>query len=113
VAGGRQDHTPVGLALGLKPVHIALSLLIAAIWGLNFTVIRFGLDEFTPFAFAAWRFILGALPVLFIPKPAASWKALAGMGAFLFGGQFVFLFFAMQAGLPPGLSSVLSSCRDR
>ena len=91
----------------MKPVHIALSLLIAAIWGLNFTVIRFGLDEFTPFAFAAWRFILGALPVLFIPKPAASWKALAGMGAFLFGGQFVFLFFAMQAGLPPGLSSVL------
>jgi O-acetylserine/cysteine efflux transporter len=91
----------------LKPVHIALSLLIAAIWGLNFTVIRFGLDEFTPFAFAAWRFILGALPVLFIPKPAASWKALAGMGAFLFAGQFVFLFFAMQAGLPPGLSSVL------
>jgi O-acetylserine/cysteine efflux transporter len=74
---------------------------------LNFTVIRFGLDQFTPFSFAAWRFVLGALPVLFIPRPAASWKALAGMGAFLFGGQFVFLFFAMQAGLPPGLSSVL------
>jgi O-acetylserine/cysteine efflux transporter len=91
----------------LKPVHIALSLLIAAIWGLNFTVIRFGLDEFTPFSFAAWRFIIGALPVLFIPRPAASWKALAGMGLFLFAGQFVFLFFAMQAGLPPGLSSVL------
>lgn len=91
----------------MKPVHIALSLLIAATWGLNFTVIRFGLDQFTPFSFAAWRFILGALPVLFIPKPAASWKALAGMGLFLFAGQFVFLFFAMQAGLPPGLSSVL------
>ena len=91
----------------MKPVHIALSLLIAAIWGLNFTVIRFGLDEFTPFSFAAFRFVLGALPVLFIPKPAASWKALAGMGTFLFAGQFVFLFFAMQAGLPPGLSSVL------
>ncbi|MBS0546807.1 MAG: EamA family transporter [Proteobacteria bacterium] len=91
----------------MRPVHIALSLLIAATWGLNFTVIRFGLDEFTPFSFAAWRFILGALPVLFIPRPAASWKALAGMGLFLFAGQFVFLFFAMQAGLPPGLSSVL------
>jgi O-acetylserine/cysteine efflux transporter len=91
----------------LKPVHIALSLLIAAIWGLNFTAIRFGLDTFTPFSFAAFRFVVGALPVLFIPRPAASWKALAGMGFFLFGGQFVFLFFAMQAGLPPGLSSVL------
>lgn len=91
----------------MKPVHIALSLLIAAIWGLNFTVIRFGLDAFTPFSFAAWRFIIGALPVLFVARPAASWKALAGMGLFLFAGQFVFLFFAMQAGLPPGLSSVL------
>ena len=91
----------------MKPVHIALSLLIAAIWGLNFTVIRFGLDEFTPFAFASFRFIIGALPVFFIARPAASWKALAGMGLFLFAGQFVFLFFAMQAGLPPGLSSVL------
>ena len=91
----------------MKPVHIALSLLIAAIWGLNFTVIRFGLDEFTPFSFAAWRFIIGALPVFFIARPPASWRVLAGMGLFLFAGQFVFLFFAMQAGLPPGLSSVL------
>lgn len=86
---------------------MALALLIAATWGLNFTVIRFGLDEFTPFAFAGWRFVLGALPVLFLPKPDVSWKVLGGVGIFLFGGQFVFLFFAMQAGLPPGLSSVL------
>jgi len=86
---------------------VAASLVIAAVWGLNFTVIRFGLDEFTPFAFAGWRFLLCALPVLFLPKPAISWKALSGIGLFLFTGQFVFLFLAMQAGLPPGLSSVL------
>jgi O-acetylserine/cysteine efflux transporter len=91
----------------LRPLHVAAALLIAATWGLNFTVIRFGLDEFTPFAFAGWRFLLGALPVLFLPRPAISWKTLAGVGFFLFTGQFVFLFFALQAGLPPGLSSVL------
>lgn len=91
----------------LKPLHIAASLLIAATWGLNFTVIRFGLDEFTPLAFSSWRFLLGALPVLVLPRPQISWKALAGTGIFLFAGQFVFLFFAMQAGLPPGLTSVL------
>jgi len=91
----------------LKPVHLAAALLIVAMWGLNFTVIRFGLDEFTPFAFATWRFVLGALPVLFVPKPAISWGTLAGIGGFMFTGQFVFLFFAMQAGLPPGLTSVL------
>ena len=88
-------------------MHIAAALLLAATWGLNFTAIRFGLDEMTPFAFASWRFVLGALPVLFLPRPAISWRALAGIGGFLFTGQFILLFFAMQAGLPPGLSSVL------
>lgn len=91
----------------MKPLHAAAALLIAVTWGLNFTVIRFGLDEFTPLCFAGWRFVLGALPVLFLPRPAVSWQVLAGVGVFLFAGQFVFLFFAMQAGLPPGLSSVL------
>jgi len=71
--------------------------------GTELHVIRFGLDEFTPFAFAAWRFILGALPVLFIPKPAASWKALAGMGAFLFGASSSFLL--RHAGRPAGRAS--------
>ena len=83
------------------------AMLIVAMWGLNFTVIRFGLDEFTPFTFATWRFVLSALPIVFIPKPAVSWATLAGIGGFMFGGQFVFLFFAMEAGLPPGLTSVL------
>ena len=77
-------------------------------WGLNFTVIRFGLDEFPPFAFATWRFVLCALPVLFVARPQnISWATMAGIGGFMFGGQFVFLFVAMQAGLPPGLTSVL------
>ena len=92
----------------MKPLHAAAALLIVAMWGLNFTVIRFGLDEFPPFAFATWRFVLCALPVLFVARPQnISWATMAGIGGFMFGGQFVFLFFAMQAGLPPGLTSVL------
>jgi O-acetylserine/cysteine efflux transporter len=91
----------------LKPQHLALAAVIVAVWGLNFTVIRFGLDQFTPLSFAAWRFVVGALPVLVLPRPAVSWKVMAGIGVFLFAGQFAFLFFAMVAGLPPGLSSVL------
>jgi O-acetylserine/cysteine efflux transporter len=91
----------------LTPLHGAAALLIAATWGLNFTAIRIGLDEFTPFAFATWRFVLGALPVLIVPRPAISWGTLAGIGGFMFTGQFIFLFFAMEVGLPPGLTSVL------
>ena len=40
-----------------------------------------------------------------------SWSVLAGIGGLMFGGQFVFLFFAMEAGLPPGLTSVLADRR--
>lgn len=83
------------------------ALLIVAMWGLNFTVIRFGLDEFTPFTFATWRFVLCALPAVFVSKPNVSWATLLGIGSFMFGGQFIFLFLAMEVGLPPGLTSVL------
>src|SRR6266404_6608291 len=105
--GRGYGHRGLGCEPRLKPLHVAAALLIAATWGLNFTVIRFGLDELTPFAFAGWRFVLGALPALVLPRPKVSWKVLLGMALFLFSGQFVLLFLAMQAGLPPGLSSVL------
>jgi O-acetylserine/cysteine efflux transporter len=88
-------------------LHVVAALLIAATWGLNFTVIRWGLDELRLFSFAGWRFVLAALPALVLPRPRISWKVLLGMAVFLFGGQFVLLFLAMQAGLPPGLASVL------
>src|SRR5215469_11008681 len=89
-----------GYELDLRPLHVAAALLIAATWGLNFTVIRFGLDEYPPFTFATWRFVIGALPALLLPRPAVPWKVLLGMATFLFTGQFVLLFVAMQAGLP-------------
>ncbi|HYC64235.1 MAG TPA: EamA family transporter, partial [Reyranellaceae bacterium] len=88
----------------MTPLHTAAALLIAAMWGFNFTAIRFGLDEMAPFAFATWRFVLCALPVLFVPRPAISWGALAGIGVFMLPGVFLILFFTMMAGLPPGLT---------
>lgn len=91
----------------MTPLHAAAALLIAAMWGFNFTAIRFGLDEMAPFSFAMWRFVLCALPALFVARPAVSWGALAGIGVFMLTGVFILLFFAMMAGLPPGLTSVL------
>ena len=74
---------------------VAVSTIAGFILGLttlrNFTVIRFGLDEFTPFAFATWRFLLGALPALFIPKPNVSWAALAGIGGALYAAGFAYI----------------------
>ena len=81
--------------------------MIALIWGGNFTVIRLGLDEFPPLLLAALRFALAALPVLVLPRPAASWRDLVLIGLLVFTGQFVFLFFGMVAGMPPGLASLV------
>ena len=110
IAAWQAPTRPPGRGCGcerLKPLHVFAALLIVAMWGLNFTVIRFGLDEFAPFTFVDLALPAGRAAGPVRPKPAISWGTLAGIGGFMFGGQFVFLFFAMQAGLPPGLTSVL------
>ena len=53
-------------------------MLIVAMWGLNFTVIRFGLDEFTPFTFATWRFVISALPIEEVEQLADEMRASPG-----------------------------------
>jgi O-acetylserine/cysteine efflux transporter len=47
-----------------------LAILITAIWGLNFSVIKIGLTSLDPFTLAGVRFLLCAFPlVFFIKKP--------------------------------------------
>src|SRR4051794_41943021 len=55
----------------MRPVHVALAVLVAAIWGLNFVVIEVGLDDFPPLLLSALRYALAALPLLFIGGVAA------------------------------------------
>ncbi|MBS9374201.1 EamA family transporter [Rhodococcus sp. B50] len=85
-----------------------LALTVVVLWGCNFLAIRVGLDHFPPFFFAGLRFAVIAVPVLmFVPRPAVPlrWLLLYGLG---FGfAQFAFLFWAMDAGLPTGLASLV------
>jgi O-acetylserine/cysteine efflux transporter len=88
--------------------HLLLALAVVAIWGTNFVVIRWGLDGLPPFLFAALRFLFSALPwLLFVPRPAVSWRVLAAVGLLLGPGQFGLLFFAMQGLISPGLASLV------
>lgn len=87
--------------------HTLLAILIALIWGANFSVVRLGLQEFPPLLLAALRFMLAALPVLFLPRPQVSWRDLALIGLLVFTGQFVFLFFGMHVGMPAGIASLV------
>ena len=86
--------------------HIALAVLVTAIWGFNFVVIRLGLGSVPPLLLAALRFVVAALPVLFLARPNVPPKRMIAIGMTLFVGQFAFLFPAMKLGMPPGLASV-------
>ncbi|WP_181274454.1 EamA family transporter [Brevibacterium oceani] len=88
--------------------HCLLAASVAVMWGLNFLAIDVSLDQFPPFLLAAIRFALLALPaLLFVPKPDVKFRWIIGYG-FGFGLlQFLFLYWAMAAGMPAGLASLV------
>ncbi len=85
-----------------------LAAVVAICWGLNFPAIHLSLEQFPPFFLVALRFSLIALPtVLLVRRPHAPWRwvLLYGLG---FGVlQFVFLYWAMDSGMPTGLASLV------
>lgn len=84
------------------------SLLVVLIWGLNFSVIKFGLDELPPIMFSGLRFLIVAIPaVFFIPFPKTSVWNVIGVGVFLGVLKFSFLFVAMKSDASAGISSLL------
>ncbi|MFE5724366.1 EamA family transporter [Streptomyces erythrochromogenes] len=92
----------------MRPVHTALAVLVAAVWGFNFVVIEIGLDHFPPLLLSALRFLVAALPaVFFVGPPKVAWKWIAGVGVALGIAKFGLLFTGMDAGMPAGLSSLV------
>jgi O-acetylserine/cysteine efflux transporter len=93
---------------GLSPAALAGILLVTAIWGFNFIVIKVGVRGVPPLLLAALRFILSAFPaLLFVKKPAVRWATLAAYGLLLGVGEFGFLFTAIKLGAPAGESSII------
>ncbi|MBM7062849.1 EamA family transporter [Pseudomonas sp. UL073] len=92
----------------MSPLHIALALLVTLIWGVNFVVIKVGLQDFPPLLFCALRFALAALPLLILrgPLPAPLWR-IVQIGLLLGVIKFGLLFVGMHLGMPAGLSSLV------
>jgi O-acetylserine/cysteine efflux transporter len=87
---------------------IALALVVVAIWGLNFVFIHIVLRTVPPLFLCALRFFLAAVPaILFVPRPRIPFATLALYGLSVFALQFGFLFSAMRAGVPAGVSSLI------
>ncbi len=87
---------------------IGAAILIAAIWGCNFIVIKVGVAGVPPLMLAALRFLFASFPaILFVKRPAAPMRRMAAYGLLLGVGEFGFLFTAIKLGAPTGLSSIL------
>src|SRR4051794_5535851 len=85
-----------------------LAALVALIWGLNFPAIHLSLEQFPPFFLVALRFLLLAVPtVLFVPRPGVPWRWVLGYGTGFGVLQFLFLYLAMDRGMPSGLASLV------
>ncbi|HEX7308478.1 EamA family transporter [Lentzea sp.] len=92
----------------MSPRHVPLAVLVAAIWGFNFVVLKVGLDEFPPILFSALRFLAAAVPaVFFVGRPSVAWKWVVAVGLVLGVAKFSFLFIGLSAGMPAGLSSLV------
>jgi O-acetylserine/cysteine efflux transporter len=90
----------------MKPLHLLQGVLVAVIWGLGFVATKIGLDHFSPPQLVALRFLIAAVPALFLVRPPVSGPVLIALGLTLFTGQFLLLFFGIAHGMPPGLASV-------
>jgi len=88
--------------------HVMLACLVAIVWGLNFVVIKIGLESFPPFLFSALRFLCAALPaVFFVARPKVSWKAIVLLGLILGVVKYSLMFLGIDVGMSAGLASLL------
>jgi drug/metabolite transporter (DMT)-like permease len=85
-----------------------LAVGVAVLWGGNFLAIHIGLAHFPPLFLAALRFAVLAVPtLLLVPRPRVPLRWLFGYGLGFGTVQFVFLFLAMDIGMPTGLASLV------
>jgi O-acetylserine/cysteine efflux transporter len=92
----------------MTPADILTALGVVIIWGVNFVVIKIGLQDLPPILFSALRFLFAALPlVLFVKRPQTSMGLVLAYGLFQFSLQFTLLFSGIKLGLPAGLASLV------
>lgn len=92
----------------MRPVDLGLALLVVLVWGVNFAVIKTGVAEVPPLFLGALRFILAAVPAIFLVRPPKLPLRLYLLyGVTISVGQFAFLFTAIHLGMPSGLASLV------
>lgn len=92
----------------MRFTDLLLALCVVIIWGVNFVVIKVGLEGIPPFLLATLRFMLVAFPAcFFVKRPAVPLKWLVAYSMTISFGQFSLLFLAIKLGMPAGLASLI------
>jgi O-acetylserine/cysteine efflux transporter len=88
-------------------LHMLLALVVMAVWGTNFVIMKFAIGHLPPLTVAALRFTFALLPAVFFLKRPAGWGNLAAYGLLIGVGQFGVLYVAMKSQISPGLASLV------
>lgn len=84
------------------------ALAVVVLWGLNFVIMKVGLQGLSPMLLGALRFTLASLPfLLFVGRPSLPWRFLLAYGLAQGLGQFGLLFCGLQLGMTAGMASVV------
>ena len=85
-----------------------LLVLLMALWGFNFSVIKLGVNNIDPFLLTALRFTLAVLPLIFfIRRPNVPWRYLMTYGLTFGVGVWGLTTLSVGAGVSSGLASLL------
>ncbi|QMV14911.1 EamA family transporter [Vibrio spartinae] len=89
---------------------LLLAIVVMAIWGFNFSMIKLGITEVNPLVATAARFTLAVIPaIFFIRRPNVAWRYLFAYGLVFGVGIWGMASWSITAGLSSGMSSVLLS----
>lgn len=93
---------------GMNRIDWPIALAVTAVWGINFSVIKYGLAHVDPLGLAALRFSLCALPIAFgVRRPAIGWPWVVTYGLCFGAGTWGLMTLAIHLGVAPGLSAWL------
>lgn len=87
----------------------ARAIAVVLIWGLNFVVMKLGLQDLSPMLLGALRFSAASLPFLLFVRPPRGlpWRFTLGYGLAQGVGQFGLLFLGLRLGMTASMASVV------
>lgn len=87
---------------------LSIILAITCLWGINFSVIKAGVNNSDPFVLIALRFLFAALPaIFFVKKPNVAWRYIALYGVLCGVGVWGMMAMSLFYGLSVGTASLI------